>query len=255
MRRPALIAALLVALAWSGSAFALFGDDEARAQIQQLRQQVQADEQRLAKLEAAAAGQGAVLDLASQIQSLRNEMADLRGKLEVMQHQIETDEKRQKDLYLDIDTRLRKLEQPAEQTGAAQPPAAEAVPTPEETQAYEAALAQLRSGKYAQGVRALEAFVAAHPASALAPSAQYWVGNGYFAQGNYKGAIAAQQKLLAGWPASPKAPDAMLNIASSQQALGERIAARKTLEALIAKYPKSEAAASAKQRLGGGAKR
>lgn len=251
MRRAALAAAFLAALAWSGSAFALFGgDDEARAQIQQLKLQVQADEQRLAKLEAAAAGQSAVLELAGQIQALRSDLADLRGKFEVIQHQLETDEKRQKDLYLDIDTRLRKLEQPTEQAAAAQPPAAPAAPTPEETQAYEAALAQLRSGKNAEGVRSLEAFVAAHPKSTLAPSAQYWAGNAHFAQGDYKGAIAAQQRLLAGWPDSPKAPDAMLSIASSQQALGDRGAARKTLEALVAKYPKSDAAASAKQRLG-----
>ena len=255
MRRPAILAALLLSLAWSGSAFALFGDDEARAQIQQLKQQVQADEQRLAKLEAGAAGQGAILELSGQIQSLRSDFANLRGEMEVIQHQLDTDEKRQKDLYLDIDTRLRKLEQPGEQGAAAQKPATPAVPTPAETQAYEAALNEFRLGKYPHAIQAFSAFITANPASSLAPSAQYWIGNAYFAQRNYKGAIAAQQKLLAGWPDSPKVPDAMLNIASSQEALGERVAARKTLESLLAKYPGTPAAASARQRLGMGTKR
>jgi tol-pal system protein YbgF len=251
MRRPALFAALVLALVWSSSAFALFGNDEA---IDQLKKQIQADEQRITKLEQSAPNQSAVLDLSSQIQSLRNDLANLRGQLEVIQHEIESDEKRQKDLYLDIDTRLRRLEQPAEQGGAGQNPAAEAVPTPAETAAYESALNQFRVGKYSDAAAAFEAFLKKYPSSALASSAQYWVGNAHFAQRDYKGAIAAQQKLLSQWPTSPKAPDALLNIASSQDALGDRRAARKTLEALLAKYPGTPAAATAKQRLGGGAK-
>lgn len=249
-----MIALLLSLFAWSSSAFALFGDDEARAQIKQLTQQVDANEKsveaRLTKLEANSVSRSAILDLATQIQALQSSLADLRGQIEVINHRIDVDEKRQQELYLDIDTRLRKLEQPAEQAAAGQKPAAETAPTPAETQAYEAALNQFRVGKYSLAVAAFQKFLAANGSSSLAPSAQYWIGNGYFALGRYKDAIAAQQKLIASWPDSSKIPDAMLNIASSQDALGEHFAGRKTLEALIAKYPKSPAAVTAKQRLG-----
>ena len=82
-------------------------------------------------------------------------------------------------------------------------------------------------------------------------SAQYWIGNAYYALRDYKTAIAAQQKLLVSWPTSPKAPDALLNIASCQSEMGDAKAARETLQALVKKYPGTPVAEQAKQRLAG----
>ena len=236
-----------------GANAALFGDDD---KINALRAQVDANqkalEDRLSKLEASAADRGAILDLAGQLDRLRSDLARLRGQVEVLTNQVETAEKRQKDLYLDIDTRLRKLEQAREQAAAAAPPASgEAPATPAETKAYEAALNQFKLGNYALAVSAFEGFLVTYPSSSLAASAQYWIGNAYYAQRDYKKAIASQEKLLSAWPDSSKAPDGMLNIASSQEASGDRRGARKTLEDLLTKYPASPAAASAKQRLQG----
>jgi tol-pal system protein YbgF len=249
-----LAAALGAALAAPPSHAALFGDDE---KLEQLRRDIQANEKaleaRIAKLEASAADRNSLLDLSGQLDQLRSDLARLRGQVEVLANQIDTAEKRQKDLYLDIDTRLRKLEQAKEQ-----PPAAasgEATASPAETKAYEAALNQFKLGNYTTAISAFQGFLVTYPSSALAPSAQYWIGNAYYARRDYKHAIEAQQKLLTGWPDSSKAPDAMLNMASSQEALGDRGAARKTLEALVQKYPASPAAASAKQRLAQGSKR
>jgi tol-pal system protein YbgF len=82
-------------------------------------------------------------------------------------------------------------------------------------------------------------------------SAQYWIGNAYYALRDYKTAIAAQQKVLASWPDSAKAPDALLNIASCQAEMGEVKVARETLQSLLKKYPGTPAAEQAKQRLAG----
>jgi tol-pal system protein YbgF len=253
--RLLLVGALLAPFALpSGANAALFGDDD---KLNALRAQVDANqkalEERLSKLEASAADRGAILDLAGQLDQLRSDLARLRGQVEVLTNQIDTAEKRQKDLYLDIDTRLRKLEQAREQaaTAAAQPAAGEAPATPAETKAYEAALNQFKLGNYPLAISAFEGFLVTYPSSSLAPSAQYWIGNAYYAQRDYKKAIASQGKLLSAWPDSSKAPDGMLNIASSQEASGDRRGARKTLEDLLAKYPASPAAASAKQRLQG----
>jgi tol-pal system protein YbgF len=237
-----------------GAHAALFGDDD---KVNALRAQVDANqkalEERLSKLEASAADRGAILELSGQLDQLRSDLARLRGQVEVLTNQIDMAQKRQKDLYLDIDTRLRKLEQAqqAAATAAAQPAAGEAPASPAETKAYEAALNQFKLGNYQLAISAFEGFLVTYPSSSLAPSAQYWIGNAYYAQHDYKKAIASQEKLLSVWPDSPKASDAMLNIASSQEASGDRSAARKTLEDLLAKYPTSPAAASAKQRLQG----
>jgi tol-pal system protein YbgF len=191
----------------------------------------------------------ALVEIASQIEALRTEIARMRGQLEVLQNQAESADKRGKDLYVDIDTRLRKLEQPRETAAAPDKPAAEAGVPQAESRAYEAALNQFKLGNYPLAISAFQGFLVTYPSSKLAPSAQYWIGNAHFAQRDYKQAAAAQQRVLASWPDDPKAPDAMLNIATAQDTLGDRRGAQKTLEALLARYPQSPAAASAKQRL------
>lgn len=248
-------------LAWAGGAAALFDDEEARRRIETLRREVQESqkriEDRMAALEAAAVERRAILDLASQIEALRAEFARTRGQIEVMLNQLENAEKRQKDLYVDIDTRLRRLEQAKEQAAAAPPekPPADAAPSAAENKVYEAALNQFKLGNYSAAISTLQGLLVTYPDSKLAPNAQYWIGMGFSGQRDYKNAIASHQKVIATWPTDPKAADAMLSIASSQEAMGDRAAAQKTLQAVMAKYPGSQAAASAKLRLAQAAKR
>ena len=254
MRRLVPSAALLAALWVAGPAHAgLFDDEEARRQINDLKAQT------TERLDTASRAQ---IELSNQIESMRSEMAKLRGQVEVLTYELEAAQKRQKDFYIDLDTRLRKLEGPSA-PGAANPPAGEegapaaaaAAPAPaksdpaQEAKEYEAALNQFKAGKYKEAAGALESFVKNHPASTLAPSAQYWLGNSHFAQRDCKKAIEVQNALVAKWPESPKASDALLNAATCQQELGDAKGARKTLETLVAKYPSSQAAESARQRL------
>jgi tol-pal system protein YbgF len=219
-----------------------------------LRTQVEAAaklvDERLGKVE----DRRALIDLASQIEALRGEIARLRGQLELIQNQVETADKRGKDLYVDIDTRLRKLEQTKE-IAAAEKPSTDAAPPAAEVKAYESALNLFKAGNYPLAVSAFQLFLYTYPTSKLAPNAQYWMGNTHAAQGQHKLAIATQQKLLATWPDDAKAPDALAGIANAQEALGDRRGAQKTLEGLLAKYPQSPAAASAKQRLQQGTKK
>jgi tol-pal system protein YbgF len=247
-----LSAALLLGLCLvAGTARAgMFDDEEARKAISALRVEVQAQqkaaEERLAKAESVA--QERAIDLTRLIDELKQDLARLRGQLEVQAHQIETLERRQKDLYVDLDARLRKLEAGAQ--AQQQQPASEADPVAE-GKAYESALNQFRLGNYQASVAAFQGFLAAYPESQQVSSAQYWIGNAYYALRDYKTAIGAQQKLLESWPDSAKAPDAMLNIASSQAELGQTRTARQTLNELIKKYPGTPAADQAKQRLAG----
>src|SRR5712671_767070 len=230
------LAVLAWALASPAPAQGLFDDGEARRRIDTLRQQVDANqrtvEERLGKIESAATDRGAILELSSQLEALRTDIARMRGQLEVLANQAESADKRQKDLYLDIDTRLRKLEQTREQAAAAAPPPAttEAEASPAENKAYQAALEQFKLGNYPLAVSAMQGFLVTYPLSPLASNAQYWVGMAYSGQRDYKNAIVAQRKLLSTWPDSAKAPDAMLSVASSQETVGDRKAAQKTLE-------------------------
>ena len=245
-------AALLLGLCLvAGAARAgLFDDEEARKDIAALRVQVGANqkaaEERLARIETML--QDRSIELAKLIDELKQDLARMRGQIEVQSNQIETLDRRQKDLYVDLDTRLRKLEASIQ----AQEKQAASAPDPlAEGKAYEAALNQFKLGNYQSSVAAFQNFLATYPNSQQLSSAQYWIGNAYYALRDYKTAIAAQQKVLASWPDSAKAPDALLNIASCQAEMGEAKAARETLQALLKKYPGTQAAEQAKQRLAG----
>lgn len=261
LRRVALLLGCAGAFAFSATATAqgLFDDNEARRRIDLLRQEVTENQrqvsEQLKKLDAAmsqASDRTALMQIATQVENLSNEMSKMRGQLEVLGNQAEVADRRQKDLYLDIDTRLRKLEQAREGGGATPGPAAatpDADASPAEMRAYQAALDQFKLQNYPMAVSAMQGFLVTYPSSKLAPNAQYWVGMAYSGQRDYKQAIAAQRKLLTTYPDSDKAPDAMLSIASAQETMGDRKGAQKTLEELVTKYPKSSAAGSAKQRI------
>ncbi|HSO06305.1 MAG TPA: tol-pal system protein YbgF [Pelomicrobium sp.] len=271
-------AVLLVALlgAASGPAHALFGDDEARKQIQELKAQNAALETRIKQLEEQINSQGLV-NLYTQIETLKLDMARLRGQIEELANANDQTGKRQRDLYVDLDNRLRRLEQPvptaaapgglapggpeavgvpgaAVASAAAGAPAASAGPAPGvldpggEQRAYESAFNLFRIGNYPAAIAAFTNFSKTYPQSPLAPSALYWVGNSYYAMSDFKNAITAQQKMIKAYPEAQKVPDAMLNIASSQQELGDVAGAKKTLDELIKKYPLSDAAEKAKRR-------
>jgi tol-pal system protein YbgF len=247
--------AFAIAVALAGAAAparaGLFDDEEARRQIANLQRLVDAQQKRLEGIETEVRDRRALLDLATQIEQLRGDLAKMRGQLELLANQAENADKRQKDLYVDIDARLRKLEPQKEKeaAGAEKPAAGPAEPAAAETKAYEAALNQFKLANYPLAISAFIGFLVTYPSSPLAPSAQYWIGNAHYAQRDYKNTIAAQQKVIANWPDNPKAADAMLNMASAQAESGDARGARRTLEALVAKYPASPAAASAKQRL------
>jgi len=190
---------------------------------------------------------GRVVDLAQLIESLKQDVAKLRGLIEVLANQTETLERRQKDLYVDLDNRLRRLEQTQSQLQDKLSQGERSAAA--EKQAYETALNQFKLGNYQLAITSFQNFMTNFSSSELVPSAQYWIGNAYYAMRDYKSAIAAQQKVVRLWPENSKAPDALLNIASSQSELGESPAARETLRALVKRYPSSPAAEQAKQRL------
>lgn len=264
-----LIGGALAAIAAVGPARAgMFDDDIARKQIVEqqkrldaLNQQHEQLAERLARVEEAMKNQP-VMALASQIEALREDMRQLRGQIEVVGHNIDMAAKRQRDMYVDLDTRLRRLEQtspaapPAVAPPSAPPPTGSApssgspaAAASDESRTYEAAQQQRRAANYTAAIAAFQAFIAQHPKSALAPRAQYWIGDSYYNLRDYRNAIANQQKLVSTYPDSSSVPDALLNMASSQMELGESAAARKTMDALVARYPTSDAAEKAKRRL------
>ena len=275
--RHAVWAALAIAFLASPARAALFDDDEARRRVADTNVRItnvqKQLEDRLAAIEQQMKNQG-VVDLFTQVEQLKGEFAKLRGQIEVLMYEQEQQQKRQRDLYIDLDSRLRRIESgsggaPAPAAGAAPatPAAVASTPPPTvagtapppsgatgsdtstEQRAYDAALDQFKAGNYPAAITGFNSVIKANPKGLLAPSAYYWIGNAQFAQRDYRNAIATQRQLVSQFPGNPKVPDALLNIATSQFEMNDAAASRRTLEDLIAKYPQSDAALKAKQRL------
>lgn len=271
MRRSLIgvLACVALGLAAPAAQAGLFDDEEARRQIVELRKQVAdqklSTDEKLAKLDEAIKSLG-VIQLLQQIEMLNAEIAKLRGQIEVLNFQNEQVQKRQRDFYVDLDTRIRSLETGKPATGTAPAGAAPAAdastpvaavntrpaapPNPAaENKAYDAAQNLFKKGDYAKAVDAFSAFLQTYPGSSLAANAQYWIGISHFNLKDFKNAQAAQESLIKLYPESNKIPDALLAIGSIQIEQADTGSARNTLEDIIAKYPGTEAAAKARTRL------
>ena len=256
---------LLSALISCNTSYAALFDDEDERKKYRAGQQEQSrlQEARIVKLEEVT--NQAIIGLHNQIEELRREFSKLNGQIEVLANDIQLSQNRQKDFYIDLDSRLRRIEQPvvgsdtdssvvegapvAPVAVAPVPVASDMVATDAENSAYQEAFNMFKIGRFKGAISKFKSFIENYPTSKLLPSSHYWIGNSYYAMRDFKRAIFVQQELIKDFPDSMKVPDAMLNIASSQKEINFTTASQKTLKDLIAKYPISEAAEKAKLRL------
>ena len=260
---------LLMQLLAINSHAALFDDKEARKKILEVEAATQSDlagikksiqslEQRVNAIEAITKGQ-VLRDMQTQIDTLNQEVAKLKGDLEEASHAVEMTQQRQKDLYGDTDSRLRKLEavsSPVAATSSDTVPAVSATATAvepnkntQEFQMLELANGLSKEAKYKDAFNAYDKFLKDYPTSALVPEATFGLGYAQYALKHYKSAITTQQKVIGQYPESLKVPEAMLNMANSQIQLGQVSAAKKSLRDLVAKFPNHEVTPTAQKRL------
>ena len=229
-------------------------------------------------------GTESLLQLFDNVESLSAEARELRGQLEVMSHTINQLKQSQRELYLDVDQRVQRLEsaapvqsadassQPPESSGATaestQPapgpttsePAVAPVSTPTteaaaevdpfaEQQAYQHALDILKSGRYEDAATAFREFIDAYPAGSYADNAQYWLGETYYVARRYELAIEEYRRLISTYPNSQKLTGALLKIGYSHDELGNQSEAERVLIDLVERHPQSAAAGLARKRL------
>src|SRR5689334_11114881 len=224
-----LLIGLLVVAGTEVAHAALFDDEEARRRIEATNQRLavmqrQIDD-RLLFLEQQAKS-GGLADLATQIQLLQGDMAKLRGQIEVVTYELEQSQKRQRDLYVDLDTRLRKMEaaaasaaesaNAANAANAANPPNAASGGTPAAGNATVVA-------PPAAPVAAPPTTVAAAPpvrnsTDGVAEQRAYDAALDLFKRGDYQGAITGFGSFIKTYPRSPLASSAQFWIGNAQYA-------------------------------------
>jgi tol-pal system protein YbgF len=229
---------------------------------------------RVSRLEQQAQKDQGGVGMVNQMQQLQEQVRQQQGRIEELQHQLQQLEDKNKAQYVDVDSRIGRLEggnagaaagaapaaSPAAGTPA--PAAASSASAGNPTQAeggnadpatvqaaYDVAFKALRAGDYVAASRDFRAFVQQYPNESLTPNAYYWLGESYYVTMNYPVALEAFQQLLKQFPQSEKAPDALLKVGYSQFELKQVEAARATLAEVGAKYPGTNAANLAKERL------
>ena len=230
---------------------------------------------RVGALEQQAQNNQSNMDMLNQLTQLRTQVQALQSQVEQLQHDNEQLKQTAKDQYLDLDSRLNRLEGgapllPAAPAASAPAPAA-AAPKPataaserppsvhgdagslaasgEERTAYNVAFNSLKAGKYDDSAQLFLSFLELYPNGVYAPNALYWLGESYYATRNFPLAEAQFRDLISRYPTHDKASGGLLKIGLSQYGEGKVDQAQATLEQVVATYPGSDAARTAQDRL------
>jgi tol-pal system protein YbgF len=210
-------------------------------------------DERLGRVERVVSNQS-LLTLSQRIDVLEAQMREMRGTIEELQNSNEQLRKQQRDLYADLDRRLKAQ---GSGGGALLPPAgsgaaAGAVGPPagaDDQAAYNRAFDALKASDYNGAITQFREFLRQYPKSALADNAQYWLGEGYYVTRDYDNAIAAFRAVGEQYPQSRKAPDALLKTGYAQFELRHMADARASLSQVVQRYPGTDAAKLAAERL------
>ncbi len=217
-------------------------------------------DERLARVERVVNNQS-LLQLSQRVDELEAQLRALRGQVEELQNSDELLRKQQRDLYADLDRRLKALELAARGApaaaangaagGADAGAAGEAgAPAPGGDQAaYTHAFDALKANDLAGAIAQFHEFLRLYPQSPLAGNAQYWLGEAYYVTHDYDNAVSAFRAVGTQYPQSPKVPDALLKLGLTQIEQNKLTDARATLRQVVLHYSGSSAAKLAAAKL------
>jgi tol-pal system protein YbgF len=225
-----------------------------------------------------------VIELMNQVEDLQSEINRLRGQLEVLSNGLENAQKRQRDMYLDLDTRVRRIEQGGNASTA--PRAAESAPPPAEPEArakpptaadVDARLKRIEQQNSAAAAGSPPAAGGTPPATTTqtvpaptppttparpTPPAStggtsdahvrkaYDVGLAAYRSGDYQGAIAAFDGIVKRYPRDTLAANAQYWIGDARFNLRDFKSAASAQQTLINNYPDSPKVPDAMLNLG-----
>jgi tol-pal system protein YbgF len=231
---------------------------------------------RLARIEKVVAN-GSLLELSNQMGELRADLRAVHNDIDQLNHALDTSRKQQRDLYADVDQRLKVLEARSGVVASGVAPSAGAVGSAgaagaagaaaaagaaggavggsdrmtagSDTAAYQAAFGLLKNSQFDQAIAAFQQFLATYPDSSLADNAQYWLGEAYYVNKSFPEALAAFQRVATKYPQSRKVPDALLKVGYCYYELKQWQEAHDTLAQVVASYPDTPAGKLAQARL------
>ena len=212
---------------------------------------------------------------------IQDEMRTLRGEIERLRFDIDAQDKRSKELYLDADRRMQKLESAPPVVASSgdatlgngivapslstvpgygggptltvaprlSTPGANGGTSAEEETAYLKAFDALKAGKYDLAIGGFRGMLDRWPQGNFADNGWYWMGEANYVKRQYQAALDAFNSMLVRFPTSPKVPDALFKGGLAQWELNQHEAAKTAWRRVVKDYPTANAAGLARQRL------
>ena len=206
-----------------------------------------------------------LIEILDQLEALKKEVRELRGGAEEVSYALEGIKKRQRNLYLDVDQRLQKLEGSGEVSQvvptpqynepeksistAMKPRVTEKADSQQEARSYQKAYETLQNRRYNTAIQQLKTFLETYPTGVYADNALYWLGEAFYSRRDFPQAKEAFGKVLEQYPGSSKAADSLLKLGFVEYELGNLASSKQRLGELIGSHPNSTAAKLAEKRL------
>lgn len=111
-----------------------------------------------------------------------------------------------------------------------------------ETNAYNAALKAVRSGRTNEGIRLFRDFLQRYPNGKYAANADYWIGECLYQQGKYQDALSQFNTVNNSFPKHHKNADALLKAGLTMNKMGDNAGANEKFRSILINFPNSEAA-------------
>lgn len=184
-------------------------------------------------------------DVGAKAAKNESDIAGLTGRIEELNHNLETLQRQGMSDRASFETRLAALDQIQNKIADKV-----ALTMPEDKeQLWSQAAARMSGGQRDEGRRFYRAFIQKFPQDPRAPQAYLVLGQSFAQESKFPNAAAEFQKVLDNYASSPEVPEAMWQLALTFSQLKFCTDARALLTDLVKRYPKSPRANDAKNQV------
>ena len=180
-------------------------------------------------------------DLAVDLEKAQNDINGLHGQLEVIAHRLDAIDQGNAD-------RDKRIEQASAFVSTQKKELDKAEHPTDKLAIYNLGRRKLEEGQLLRARELFGEFLKSFHGDDLAPNAQYWLGETYYADKRYDDALREFQKVTKEWKGSEKVPDALLKIGMSFQALGNCQNALLFFEEVVSAHKSAPAAKVAREK-------
>jgi tol-pal system protein YbgF len=113
---------------------------------------------------------------------------------------------------------------------------------------YKSAYLDLTKGNYDLAIMGFSDYLKYFPEADLAPNAQYWIGECYYAKEDFERAVVEFLKVIEKYPQSDKIPSTLYKLGLAYSELKDAKSAKAYFDKLIKAYPQSQEGKLAKER-------